>query len=279
MPHPDADALAAADVAGPVNQPARVTDPTAGRAGIAATIPPATTPSVDAPGSRLLEGFHRDERRLSDRVARYVRNLIITGDLEPGARIREVGMAERLGVSRAPVREAILQLERENLIETQPHRGATVRRIDWEMLREIAHVRTLLEGSVAADFSRHVDGHQGVQLLRERLEAMRAAALVEDRSTLAAAHVAFHRTFVTWADNSVLRGLLTSLWDQSTAFLQVIHARYGHEELHVVVVNQHQELLDAILSGDEAAVARSIHSHVPAIGPTPPPSRRSEEAT
>lgn len=225
-----------------------------------------------------LVGFSTDDRRLSDRVAGFIRQLIVSGELAPGARIREVEIAERLGVSRAPVREAILQLSRESLLETQPHRGATVRSINEHMLREIAEVRVLLEGYVAADFSRRRD-HPGIALLGQRLEMMRQAAQAEDHASLAAAHIDFHRTFLEHADNRVLQNLLSSLWGQSTTFLQVIHGRYIKGDLQEIVVARHEELLDAILSGDAEAVARSMASHIGVPRGEVPPSFGSEAGT
>ncbi len=84
------------------------------------------------------------------RVQDELREAILTGALEPGTRLRAEALAERLRSSRTPVREALLLLAQEGLVEIEPRRGATVRAFDAADLAELYEVRTLIEPHAAA---------------------------------------------------------------------------------------------------------------------------------
>ena len=81
--------------------------------------------------------FDATPRRLSDQLATYLRNEIYAGRLRPGQRLFEVELCERLNVSRAPLREAILTLRTDGLVDVRPHRGAVVTTLEDDDIREV----------------------------------------------------------------------------------------------------------------------------------------------
>src|SRR3954464_14907703 len=116
------------------------------------------------------------------RVRDELQHAILEGVLQPGERLRAEALAQRFGTSRTPVREALLQLEAQGLVDVEPNRGAVVRRFDRAALRDLYEVRALLEPQAAARAARRI----GPEAIRE-LEALCEA---ED---LILANEAFHR--------------------------------------------------------------------------------------
>jgi DNA-binding GntR family transcriptional regulator len=91
------------------------------------------------------------------RVHDELRSLILEGLLAPGERLRAEAVAERLGTSRTPVREALLMLEREGLVQVEPHRGAVVRAFDAKDLLDLYEVRALIEPHAAHRAATRID--------------------------------------------------------------------------------------------------------------------------
>ena len=98
---------------------------------------------------RILEGRGRLVQNASVAATELIRQAILDGRLEPGSRLKEEELARELGISRTPVREALLMLQAEGLIETTPNRGAIVRTHDADDLIDLYQLRALLEGYAA----------------------------------------------------------------------------------------------------------------------------------
>ena len=98
---------------------------------------------------RILEGRGRLVQNASVAATELIRQAILDGRLEPGSRLKEEELARELGISRTPVREALLMLQAEGLIETTPNRGAVVRTHDADDLIDLYQLRALLEGYAA----------------------------------------------------------------------------------------------------------------------------------
>lgn len=111
-------------------------------------------------------GIRKHAAPLRQQVLDGLRQAIISGGLEPGARLTERELTEMMGVSRTVVREALRQLETEGLIENIPHKGPVVRTLSLEEARDLYAVRAVLEGFAARLFAEKANGGQ-----RERLEA------------------------------------------------------------------------------------------------------------
>ena len=118
---------------------------------------------------------------MQDGAAPRVRDLleeaILEGELKPGERLRAEALAQRFGTSRTPIREALLQLEAQGLVEVEPNRGAVVRTFDRDDLRDLYEVRALLEPHAAA---RAAHAHHARDDI-ERLDALCDDATVEQQ--------------------------------------------------------------------------------------------------
>ena len=114
---------------------------------------------------------------------------ILEGELKPGERLRAEALAQRFGTSRTPIREALLQLEAQGLVEVEPNRGAVVRAFDRDDLLDLYEVRALLEPAAAARAAHAHHARDDV----ERLDALCADASVEEQIV---ANEEFHRIIV-----------------------------------------------------------------------------------
>src|SRR6201991_4827488 len=113
------------------------------------------------------------------RVRDLLEEAILEGELKPGERLRAEALAQRFGTSRTPIREALLQLEGQGLVEVEPNRGAVVRAFDREDLLDLYRVRALLEPAAAALAARRLESREWhrLQTLCDRAET----APVEDQ--------------------------------------------------------------------------------------------------
>src|SRR6185503_10305427 len=185
---------------------------------------------------------------------------IVSGDLKPGERLVETRIANELGTSQAPVREALRDLELLRLVESEPFRGARVRGFGEAELIEVYPVRAVLEEFAAKEATKHLDGD--VSVLEAELEAMREAARRGDMNGLVEHDIAFHRVIVESAGNAVLEQCWKSLGVEGRITISL----YGtyvepHEaaELHVPI-------LDAIRTGPPGAAGREARKHVEEFG-------------
>src|ERR1700682_3154662 len=125
--------------------------------------------------ARMLEGRDRLVQNASVAATELIREAILEGRLEPGARLKEEELARELGISRTPVREALLMLQAEGLIETVPNRGAVVRTHDADDLIDLYQLRALLEGYAARQAAARVSDEE-LDLLRESCDRFDAIA-------------------------------------------------------------------------------------------------------
>jgi DNA-binding GntR family transcriptional regulator len=114
--------------------------------------------------TRILEGRGRLVQNASVAATELIRQAILDGRLEPGSRLKEEELARVLGISRTPVREALLMLQAEGLIETSPNRGAVVRTHDADDLVDLYQLRALLEGYAARQAATRVSDDEIARL-------------------------------------------------------------------------------------------------------------------
>jgi DNA-binding GntR family transcriptional regulator len=197
---------------------------------------------------------------LSDQVAHELRRRIYTGVYRPGHHLVELDLSSEFGVSRAPLREAVVTLEREGLVHISPYRGAVVARLDENDMIEIQLIRIALEGlairRVAADNDPEV-----LASIRERLRAMAEAVAKDDGVALTDAHMDFHREIATGAGMPRAVGILDQLARQSHAFRS--YATLAGPAL-ARVIDDHERLVDAIATGDPEVAHAAIVLHISA---------------
>ncbi|MGN0385364.1 MAG: GntR family transcriptional regulator [Lachnospiraceae bacterium] len=195
---------------------------------------------------------------LRDVVFNTLRQAILTGELEPGERLMEVHLADRLGVSRTPIREAIRKLELEGLVLMIPRRGAVVAEITEKSLRDVLEVRRTLDAlSVELACDRITD--QEKEELVKACDAFEKATATRDPKKIAEADVAFHDIIVKAAGNVRLTQLINNLSEQMYRYrFEYIKDESTHEQL----IAEHRILLDCIQNKDKETAAKTAKLHI-----------------
>ena len=150
---------------------------------------------------------------LRDVVFNTLRQAILRGELKPGERLMEIQLANKLGVSRTPIREAIRKLELEGLVLMIPRRGAEVAEITEKNLRDVLEVRCALEELAVQLACDRID-EEGLQNLRQAAGHFREVLDSDDITKIAEADVAFHDVIFAATDNRRLIQLLNNLREQ-----------------------------------------------------------------
>jgi DNA-binding GntR family transcriptional regulator len=199
-----------------------------------------------------------NHRPLRDVVTAELRRLILEGELTPGERLVEDRLAERLGVSRNPVREAIRVLAAEGFVEVAPRRGAAVARLTSEEAEELFDVRMALEGLTARLSARKVTPAAAARL-RAVLDSARLAVDEGRLDQVADLNTAFHTAVAEMAGNAYL-GLVVGpmLRRAQWVFQQTARHRAPHSW------TEHLSLFEAIAAGDEREAEARAVAHVEA---------------
>ncbi|HVX45896.1 MAG TPA: GntR family transcriptional regulator [Mycobacteriales bacterium] len=210
---------------------------------------------MTAPGHRL------NAPSLVQLATEEIRRLILSGELQPGARLIEERLTEQLGISRPPLREALRQLEHEGLIVTAPRRGATVTRLSDQDVFEILTLRSALE-RFAVELGVPVRDPERLRKCRDALAGMQECADRDDRAALVEAGYAFHHTIVALAGHGRVRDMYESLHRQLLLCMAMnLYTReHYYENLHEHVA-RHRHLLELIEAGDPKAVLAELAVH------------------
>lgn len=198
------------------------------------------------------------QRTTPESVAEVLRTAILDGRLAPGSQLREVHLATELGVSRAPLREALGLLADRGLVEKIPYRGAFVAAVSEEMIAEIASLRKRLEPYAVELALPRLRG-TGRNMVITALREMAAGAEANDPAATIDAHMGFHRAFYELSGHRLLRDLWLSWEAQLQLFFSADHQLFA--DLRDIVAD-HEQLLDVIDTGDLDVIAQAISRHV-----------------
>lgn len=190
----------------------------------------------------------------AQRVARVLRDQIVDGARAPGSRLVERDLADELGVSRVPVREALRALVAEGLVTPRPRTWAVVRTFTDDDVDHLLEVRSALEAMAARRAAERRDP-AGVAALAAALAREEDAAAREDATAARRAAADFHEALLAAAGNSVLDELAAVTASRARWLL----AR--HEDL-AEMAHEHRLLLDAVRAGDTDAAQRLVHAHL-----------------
>ena len=194
---------------------------------------------------------------LRERIKDVILQRIVSGEYPPGSRLVETRIAQELGVSQAPVREALRDLEQLGCIVHEPFRGCSVRAFSAEELLEAFPVRAALEALAARLAAERIAEGELLQLA-ELLETMRAAARRGDAHGQSQANASFHATIVRAARNVTLERQWQLLEPFSRTFLTV--SQPGLDLL--ALSERHIPILDALRARDPDAAAAAMHQHL-----------------
>ena len=194
------------------------------------------------------------------RVADQLRDLIRDGAYAPGSRLVERSLAQELGTSHIPVREALARLAEEGLVVRLPRRGARVAELSPRMLDEISSVRVVLEQFVCRRvLERWTPGAEAE--LSRIARRMTSAAERGTTKTVGELDVRFHETLWRLADHELLLEVAAGLRGRVEGFLRAANEALAPEELRQHAL-AHVELVEVLASGDEVAVAESMRRHI-----------------
>ncbi|RSN11576.1 GntR family transcriptional regulator [Nonomuraea sp. WAC 01424] len=208
--------------------------------------PTAEGEPVDTPGLSL------------DQLAyEWVRERIIDGTYKPGARIRERAVAEELGISRIPIREAFPRLESEGFIRSLPRRGAVVASLTVRDVNELYDVRGSLEVLATRLAAEQCGRGASAEILREILDEAERAVAANDGVLLSATNSRFHAAILTLSDNLLLQDLMAPILGRVNRLFYIVP-----ESDQVNFHHEHAELYRAISSGQADLAAALAFAHV-----------------
>ena len=195
---------------------------------------------------------------LRDVVFNTLRRAILTGELKPGERLMEIHLANRLGVSRTPIREAIRKLELEGLVTMIPRRGAEVAQITEKSLQDVLEVRRALD-ALCAELACDRITAEGKVSLKKACDYFEEVTRTGDAVAIAEADVALHDIIVQATGNQRLVQLINNLSEQMYRYrFEYIKDESGHENL----INEHRMIYESIMNGDKEKAAAAARLHI-----------------
>lgn len=201
----------------------------------------------------------KDYSTIQDLVLARLRTDILRGTMPPGSWLRQDHLAKEFGVSRMPVREALLRLQIEGYVTLHRHRGAVVRELSAEEVEEIYLIRSALEGFATRLGVPHLKPHDLKQMARciehmERLQDSQdvAAFLRPDRR--------FHDVIYGAADRKSLRERIDRLWDNSHRYIRVYFLEVPDGRRRAIVA--HRRIWEACSHGDAEEASRLMQEHL-----------------
>lgn len=195
---------------------------------------------------------------LRDVVFRTLRQAILTGEMKPGERLLEIHLANKLGVSRTPIREAIRMLELEGLVIMVPRRGAQVAQITEKSMSDVLEVRCALDVLAVELACERITG-EAVEELREACREFEKVTATKDVHVIAKADVAFHDIIFKAAGNPRLTQMINNLAEQMYRY------RFEYikdESQHQMLIKEHYLICESIEKRDVEVAKEAIRKHI-----------------
>ncbi|MGN0408402.1 MAG: GntR family transcriptional regulator [Bacteroides sp.] len=195
---------------------------------------------------------------LRDVVFNTLRQAILKGELEPGERLMEIQLAQKLGVSRTPIREAIRKLELEGLVVMIPRKGAEVARITEKDMRDVLEVRgTLEELAVSLACKNMTDDI--IQELKMANKLFESAIVSKDVVKIVDADVNFHDVIYRTTDNQRLMQIISNLSEQMYRYrLEYIKDARSHS----ILISEHADIISRLQNKDEEGAKSVMNQHI-----------------
>ena len=195
---------------------------------------------------------------LRDVVFNTLRRAILKGELSPGERLMEIQLAQRLGVSRTPVREAIRKLELEGLVLMIPRKGAEVAKITVSDLEDVLEVRTALEELAVRNACTNITDKQLQELKRAAAEFKQSLA-GEDLTAYVHADMKFHEIIYRATDNQRLIQMLNNLREQMYRYrMEYLKDKKTHKPL----LDEHEAIVRALQKRSKEEAGEAIRNHI-----------------
>ena len=200
----------------------------------------------------------QNHRPLREIVNEQLKLQILTGKITPGTRMMEVELADEMGVSRTPIREAIRKLEKEGLVTIEPRRGAYASDISVKDMVDTLEVREDLEGLAAALAAERMTDEQMeelIQITRKYSEAISNS----DTEKIISYDEQFHKHIVACSGNKTLIQLSETVQELALRFRYLFYDDFSRYENMPV---EHRQILDAIKGGDADTARQTADNHV-----------------
>ncbi|MGF6376918.1 DNA-binding GntR family transcriptional regulator [Clostridiales Family XIII bacterium PM5-7] len=200
----------------------------------------------------------QNHRPLREIVYEHLKFQILTGKITPGTRMMEVELAEEMGVSRTPIREAIRKLEKEGMVSIEPRRGAYASDISMKDMVDILEVREDLEGLAASLAAERITEEQ-VEELRRITKGYSEAIQNSDTEKIIQFDEKFHKHIVGCTGNNTLIQLSETIQELALRFRYLYYDDFSR---YVNMPVEHKEIIDAITSGDAQTARVVADEHV-----------------
>lgn len=195
---------------------------------------------------------------LRDAVYKTLRQAILRGELKPGERLMEIALAEELGVSRTPIRDAIRKLEQDGLVRMIHRKGAQVANITEKDLTDVLEVRIGLE-RMAIDKACQMIGREQLDLLEQAAKGFEEAIQGGDLTEMVEADKNFHEIIYSVSGNKCLIEMQANLREQVYRY----RMEYLKEEnVRKILVEEHGQIVDAIRERDAEKAKNIIYRHI-----------------
>ncbi len=195
---------------------------------------------------------------LTNVVQQEIERAILQGEYAPGSKLIEATLAQKMGVSRGPVREAFRMLEEAGLVRNEKNRGVFVRDIPIEEAVEIFDLRAAMDELVGRKLARDITTAQQKEL-KSLVDAMEKAVKVEDAYNYHLLNLKFHDRLVEMAGNSKLTAIYRKLIKELSLFRRL---NLADGWLLPISASEHRQILKAIASGDPDAAGKAMFAHV-----------------
>ena len=195
---------------------------------------------------------------LASAVQGELERMILSGELAPGAKLTEMALAARLGVSRGPLREAFRMLEEAGLVRTEKNRGVFVRDIPIEEAVEIFDLRAAMEELVGRRLAETATTAQ-LKEVRAMVDSMERAVKAEDARGYHLLNLQFHERLVEMAGNRKLSAIYRKLIKELSLFRRL---NLADGWLMPISAGEHRAIVKAIAAGDAEAAGRAMFDHV-----------------
>lgn len=203
-----------------------------------------------------IDGIHR--RYLHDEVAERIRELVLSGELEPNSRVNELELAERFGISRTPLREAIKILATEGMLELLPNRGARVAAINEAEIDEMLEVIAGLEANAARLLAGRITDSE-IADIAEIHEAMIEAYEKRDEARYFTLNRQIHEAMMRAARNATLAQIYAGL---SSRIQRFRYAAHKTPEQWQRAIDEHEEMLRLMMTRDGEKLATLMETHI-----------------
>jgi phosphonate utilization transcriptional regulator len=195
---------------------------------------------------------------LANVVQQEIERAILAGEYAPGSKLIEATLAQKMGVSRGPVREAFRMLEEAGLVRTEKNRGVFVRDIPMDEAVEIFDLRAAMDELVGRQLAANITTSQ-LKEIRSLVEAMEKAVKAEDAYNYHLLNLKFHDRLVEMAGNRKLTAIYRKLIKELSLFRRL---NLADGWLLPISANEHRQILKAISAGDPDAAGRAMFQHV-----------------